>query len=176
MVGMRKVAQSLPAGTLMPGPEITQDELQLAVRNHSMPLEALRYPITPIGLHYLLIHFDIPFVDPAAWELAIGGQVRRPLRLSLDEIKRRASTTIPVTLECAGNGRARLSPRPLSQPWLGEAVGTAEWTGTPLGPILDEAGVLARDAQVVFTGLDRGVQGEIEQLYERSLSLVRRSA
>jgi sulfane dehydrogenase subunit SoxC len=167
--GLRKVVESLPAGTLIPGAEITPDELQLAGRNHSMPLEALRYPITPVGLHYLLIHFDIPFVDGQTWELTIGGRVRRPLRLRLDEIKSRPAVTIPVTLECAGNGRARLSPRPLSQPWLGEAVGTAEWTGTPLGPILGEAGLLDGGAHVVFTGLDRGVQGEIEQLYERSL-------
>src|SRR5229473_5572836 len=59
-----KVTDSLPAGTLITGPDITPSELQLAVRNHSMPLEALRYEITPIGLHYLLIHFDIPAVDP----------------------------------------------------------------------------------------------------------------
>ena len=168
---MRRVAESLPAGTLISGAEITPDELQLAGRNHSMPLEALRYPITPIGLHYLLTHFDIPFVDAQTWELAIGGRVRRPLRLGLDEIRARPAVTIPVTLECAGNGRARLSPRPLSQPWLGEAVGTAEWTGTALGPILGEAGLVDGGAHVVFTGLDRGVQGDIEQLYERSLPL-----
>ncbi len=168
---MAKTVESRPAGTLIPEAEITPDELQLAVRNHSMPLEALRYPITPLGLHYLLIHFDIPFVDASTWELNVGGRVRRPLQLGLDEIKARPARTLTVTLECAGNGRARLSPRPLSQPWLGEAVGTAEWTGTPLGPILAEAGLTEEDAHVVFTGLDRGVQGGIEQLYERSLPL-----
>ena len=30
-----------------------------------MPLEALRWPITPVGLHYLLVHYDVPLVDPA---------------------------------------------------------------------------------------------------------------
>ena len=39
---------------------IRLEELQLAARNHGMPLEALRYPVTPVGLHYLLIHYDIP--------------------------------------------------------------------------------------------------------------------
>ena len=39
---------------------ISIEELRLAARNHAMPLEALRYPITPPGLHYLLIHYDIP--------------------------------------------------------------------------------------------------------------------
>ena len=166
-----KTVELLPAGTLIDGPDITQQELQLAVRNHSMPLEALEYPITPIGLHYLLTHFDIPAVDPSAWVLTVGGRVRRPLRLDLAQIKARPSKTIAVTLECAGNGRARLSPRPLSQPWLAEAVGTAEWTGTALGPLLDEAEPLAQGGDVVFTGMDRGIQGEIEQQYERSLPL-----
>jgi DMSO/TMAO reductase YedYZ molybdopterin-dependent catalytic subunit len=166
-----KVTDAPAAGTLISSPDITPAELQLAVRNHSMPLEALRYPITPVGLHYLLIHFDIPAVDPSAWTLNVGGRVRHPLNLSLDELQRRPAMTIPVTLECAGNGRARLSPRPLSQPWLVEAVGTAEWTGTSLASILDEAGPIDSSGDVAFTGLDRGVQGEIEQQYERSLPL-----
>ena len=76
-----KVTISPSAGTLMDGPDITQSELQLAVRNHSMPLEALRYALTPIGLHYLLIHFDIPAVDPHTWALTVGGHVRHPLSL-----------------------------------------------------------------------------------------------
>ena len=45
-----------------------------------MPLEALRYDITPVGLHYLLIHFDIPRVEPAAWRLQVGGAVDTPAR------------------------------------------------------------------------------------------------
>jgi sulfane dehydrogenase subunit SoxC len=162
---------SLPAGTLMDGTDITHAELQLAGRNHSMPLEALRYPITPLGLHYLLTHFDIPFVDPSQWALSIGGRVKRPLRLTLEELRARPASTMAVTLECAGNGRANLSPRPLSQPWLFEAVGTAEWTGTALAPLLREAGLLDDAAEVVFTGLDQGLQGGIQQQYERALPL-----
>ena len=52
-----------------PDEGIGLDELALAARNHGMPLEALRYDVTPPGLHYLLIHYDIPYVDPAAWRL-----------------------------------------------------------------------------------------------------------
>ncbi len=141
------------------------------MRNHSMPLEALCYEITPVGLHYLLIHFDIPMLDANDFALSIGGHVRNQLRLTLDELRSRPVTTLAVTLECAGNGRALTSPRPMSQPWLSEAVGTAEWTGTPLRQVLDEAGVKEGATDVVFTGHDRGVQGGIEQLYERSLPL-----
>ena len=148
---------------------ITLEELQLAARNHALPLEALRHPVTPMGLHYLLTHFDIPLVDPGSWRLEIGGDVERPLTLGLDELKERPSRTLAVTLECAGNGRALLSPRAYSQPWLLEAVGTAEWTGTPLAPLLDEAGLGPGAIEIVFTGLDRGIQAGLEHLYERSL-------
>jgi DMSO/TMAO reductase YedYZ molybdopterin-dependent catalytic subunit len=159
------------AGTLIESPDITPEELQLAVRNHSMPLEALRYDLTPVGLHYLLIHFDIPAMDESSYTLTIGGHVRKALRLTLDDIRERPPTTLAITLECAGNGRARLSPRPMSQPWLSEAVGNAEWTGTPLAGLLDEAGVDDGAVDVVFTGADRGLQGGVDQWYERSLSV-----
>jgi DMSO/TMAO reductase YedYZ molybdopterin-dependent catalytic subunit len=156
-----------PAGTS--SGELTLDELRLAARNHALPLEALRYPLTPVGLHYLLIHYDIPAVDPQTWRLEIGGHVERPLSLSLADLRARPAVTRAVTLECAGNGRARLEPRPLSQPWLTEAVGTAEWTGVPLGSLLEEAGLRDDVVEILFTGLDRGVEGGIDQAYERSL-------
>jgi DMSO/TMAO reductase YedYZ molybdopterin-dependent catalytic subunit len=149
--------------------EITLDELQLSGRNHSIPLEALRHDITPIGLHYLLTHFDIPKVDAETWQLEVGGLVEKPLALTLADVKTRPARTMPVTLECAGNGRALIEPRPVSQPWLQGAVGTAEWTGTPLAPLLEEAGVAAEAKEIVFSGLDRGIQGESEHAYERSL-------
>ena len=53
-----------------PGEGIGLDELALATRNHGMPLEALRYDVTPPGLHYVLTHYDIPAVDPV--DLAAG--------------------------------------------------------------------------------------------------------
>jgi DMSO/TMAO reductase YedYZ molybdopterin-dependent catalytic subunit len=147
-------------------------ELQLAARNHGMPLEALRYAVTPVGLHYLLIHYDIPFVDTASFELAVGGLVERQLVLSLEELRARPTIELEVTMECAGNGRALLpGPRPVSQPWLTEAVGTAAWRGTPLAPLLAEAGPVDGAREVVFTGLDRGFEGGEEQAFERSLPL-----
>ena len=74
-------------------------------------------------------------------------------------------------MECAGNGRALLSPRPVSQPWLVEAVGTAEWTGVPLRLLLAEAGVEPDAVDVVFTGADHGVERGVEQDYQRGLPL-----
>ncbi len=151
--------------------QITPAELRLATRNHGLPLEALAYDLTPIGLHYLLVHYDIPAVDPAAWRLTVDGCVRRELSLSLEELRTRPAVSLAVTMECAGNGRARLSPRPLSQPWLLEAVGTAEWTGVPLRSVLEEAAVDDQAIEVLFRGLDRGVESGEQQQFERSLPL-----
>jgi sulfane dehydrogenase subunit SoxC len=108
--------------------EIGLEELQLAARNHGMPLEALRYDVTPVGLHYLLIHYDIPIVDGDAWRLELGGEVERPLSLSLDDLRARAPVELVATMECAGNGRLLLDPHVVSQPWLQEAVGTVSYT------------------------------------------------
>lgn len=150
---------------------ITVDELRLATRNHGMPLEMLDLDVTPPGLHYLLVHYDIPLLDPAAWRLEVDGHVERPFTLDLDELRQLPAVTRRVTLECAGNGRARLLPRPVSQPWLDEAVGTAEWTGVPLAPLLERAGIRDGAVDVVFIGADHGVERGVEQDYQRGLSL-----
>jgi DMSO/TMAO reductase YedYZ molybdopterin-dependent catalytic subunit len=160
---------STPARVASPEEGISHDELRLAARNHGMPLESLRWDITPPGLHYLLIHYDIPAIDPTTFELVIDGLVATPLSLDLDAIRSRPRVSAVVTLECAGNGRARLLPRPVSQPWLTEAVGTARWGGTPLADLLQEAGIAEEAVDVVFTGADHGVERGLEQDYQRAL-------
>jgi DMSO/TMAO reductase YedYZ molybdopterin-dependent catalytic subunit len=150
---------------------ISLEELALAARNHAMPYEALRYDVTPVGLHYLLIHYDIPDLDVSAFRLSVGGHVETPLELTLDALRAMPSTTLAVTMECAGNGRALFEPRPVSQPWLLGAVGNAEWTGVPLRDVLAGAGVREGAVEILFTGRDSGVEGDIEQAYQRSLPL-----
>jgi DMSO/TMAO reductase YedYZ molybdopterin-dependent catalytic subunit len=149
--------------------ELGIEELQLAARNHGMPLEALRWDVTPVGLHYLLIHYEIPLVDEAAWRLEVGGEVERPLSLTLSELRAREPVELVATMECAGNGRALLEPHVVSQPWLHEAVGTGRWRGVALASLLEEAG--PRGSELVFAGLDRGLEGGEEQRFERALSL-----
>src|SRR4029453_18512490 len=129
---------------------ISLEELQLAARNHALPLEALCWDLTPIGLHYLLTHYDIPHVDPASWRLEVDGLVGSPLSLSLEEIRGRPAVETAVTMECAGNGRALVEPHVVSQPWLLEAVGTARWRGTPVAGLLEEAGVAENASDVLF--------------------------
>ena len=150
--------------------DFKREEVALANRNSGLPLEALHHDLTPTGLHYLLIHFDIPYIASAeGWTVRVSGRVSEPLEATLAEIKQLPQKTLTVTLECAGNGRAKLSPRSQSQPWENGAVGTAEWTGTPLRYLLERAGVTADAVDIAFFGADRGFDGGIEHDYGRSL-------
>jgi len=145
-------------------------ELGLTGRNSGILLESLRHDVTPTGLHYLLNHFDVPYVPAeAGWKVDIAGRVRNAGAVSLDAIKLLPSRTLRVTLECAGNGRGLLTPRYPSMPWTGEAVGTAEWTGTPLRDLLDRTGLLDDAMEIAFIGADRGFDRGHEHDYGRSL-------
>ena len=159
-----------------PGPQehwrdFSAAETTLAFRNHGMHAELLREPITPLGAHYLLIHFDIPALSAAGYELAVQGRVRRQLSLSLDDIKSRPVVTQDVTMECAGTGRSTVHPRSVYVPWGKEDIGTYRWTGTPLRSILEEAGLLTDAVEVLFTGWDKGVDLGVEHAFERSLPI-----
>ena len=148
----------------------TLEEVALAARNSGMPLEALRYDVTPAGLHYSLIHFDIPLAEAATWRLEVAGLVERPLSLSLEDLRRLRARTLRVTLECAGNGRTQVSPRYPSVPWVEEGVSTAEWTGAPLADVLHAAGLRPATKEVVFWGADRGIDRNVEHAFARSLA------
>jgi DMSO/TMAO reductase YedYZ molybdopterin-dependent catalytic subunit len=150
--------------------DFSREELALANRNPGLPLEALRHGITPIGLHYLLAHFDVPFVAaPERWRLEVSGRVRKPLELSVEELRTFPVTTLAVTLECAGNGRAEFDPRWQSLPWEHGGVGTARWTGTPLRHVLERAGLETDAADIAFHGADLGLDGGTVHAYGRSL-------
>jgi sulfane dehydrogenase subunit SoxC len=149
----------------------TAEEVALAARNRGMPLEALRHELTPAGLHYLLVHFDIPALDAATWHLQIQGLVEKTLSLGLEEIKSLPAKTLRVTMECAGNGRGQLSPRYPSVPWLEEGVSTADWTGVALAELLRKAGLRQNVTELVFHGADRGIDAGVEHNFARSLAL-----
>jgi DMSO/TMAO reductase YedYZ molybdopterin-dependent catalytic subunit len=162
---------SLPSRRAEPGEGVTREELSLAARNHAIPAEALRWDITPPGLHYVLTHYDIPDADPATWVVTLTGAVEHELRLGLDDLAAMEQHTLRVTMECAGNGRTGVDPRPLSQPWITGAVGTAEWSGVRLKDLLEQAGTTDTAVDVVFRGADHGVERGVEQDYERGLPL-----
>ena len=77
-------------------------EIALAFRNHGFPMEALSYPITPLGLHYTLIHFDIPtHLKAQNYTISIGGQVKHPFTIRLEELMQGPIVEQVVKMQCA---------------------------------------------------------------------------
>ena len=107
---------------------LTEEELQLAARNKGMPLEGLRYDLTPTGMHYLLVHFDIPDVDAAAWRLQLGGAFERPLALDPrpDCARARGDAARDAGVR---RQRPRPPPPPPDQPAVAERGGRHRATG-----------------------------------------------
>jgi DMSO/TMAO reductase YedYZ molybdopterin-dependent catalytic subunit len=125
--------------------------------DYETPVSLLDSWITPNEHFYVRSHMPVPAaLDPATWTLQIEGEVATPLTLSVDEIRRMPSTTVTMTLECAGNGRAFFEPSVAGIQWQKGAVGTARWTGVRLADVLKRAGIKPSGAFVVMNGADRG--------------------
>lgn len=152
-------------------PEYQPLELELAARNHAAYSELLAIETTPISGHYVLIHFDVPIIDPDTWRLRTEGLIDRPLELGLADLRAMPSVTRAVTLECAGNGRTLMSPRMVVQPWRTDGVSTAVWKGVRLCDVLSSTGIQKSVRNIVFEGRDRGIVAKIEHNYARSLEV-----
>jgi DMSO/TMAO reductase YedYZ molybdopterin-dependent catalytic subunit len=151
---------------------VSYEEVVLAFRCHGMHLEALRFPITPLGQHFVLMHFDVPyFTDVDNYAITIRGRVRTPMTVTLPQLKARPTVQQPTILECAGTGRSYAHPRAIYVPWSTEPMGVYEYTGTPLRPLLEEAGLLDDAVEVVFTGFDEGIDLGVQHHFERALPL-----
>lgn len=122
--------------------------------------------ITPNDKFFSVAHYNRPVIDEQDWRLEITGRVRRPLTLSLTQLRARSRQEATFTLECAGNH---------GFPWFLGGIGNGRWAGTPLAPLLREAGVLDDGIEVVFFGADAGqeeVRGiAMKQNFARSMSL-----
>jgi DMSO/TMAO reductase YedYZ molybdopterin-dependent catalytic subunit len=103
------------------------------------PVQLFTSWITPNELFYIRSHFYTPTIREDMWSLRVDGDVAAPLTLSLDMLMRMPSRTMPVTLECAGNGRGYYDPPVAGVQWRKGAVGTARWTGVPLADLLRTA-------------------------------------
>jgi DMSO/TMAO reductase YedYZ molybdopterin-dependent catalytic subunit len=142
--------------------------------NCETPISALvGGTVTPIEHFYVRNHFDAPPVDGARWRLEVDGLVRRPLSLGLRDLMNMPAVVVTATLECAGNGRAFLTPPVGGEQWELGAVSTAEWTGVRLSDVLDLAGIKPGAQGVVFKAADRGAANHSggASRFERSLTL-----
>src|SRR3954471_11803011 len=130
--------------------------VKLSPFNAESAIEELAPEITPTDGFYVRSNFKVPQLSAATHRVAVAGNVERPLDLGLDDLRRLGTRTILTTMECAGNNRMSLAPLPSGEPWLGGAVSTGRWTGTPLAAILDQAGVKAGTVEILVEGADRG--------------------
>lgn len=142
--------------------------------NAETPLAALGDPLTPAPLFYVRNHFAIPDWRSTPWTLDIfeSTTAHSARSVTLDEIRGLPRRSVVITLECAGNGRASLTPLPPGTPWRHGAVSTARFTGTPLAALLARVQLSDDTVELLFTGADRGeTKPGREERYERSLPL-----
>jgi DMSO/TMAO reductase YedYZ molybdopterin-dependent catalytic subunit len=125
------------------------------------PPEFLTNWITPVPHFFVRNHmFEPTTLDAAEWRLSIGGEVEKPLTLSLADLGKFESHSVINTLECAGNGRAFHNPHVPGIQWQKGAVGNARFSGPRLKDLLQRAGVNSTGKHVMFRGLDE-VPGKV---------------
>lgn len=140
--------------------------------NAEAPLAALAAPVTSVEDFYVRSNFPAPDIDARHWSLRVHGQVRAPVEFKLEEIRALPHVTRRVTLECAGNGRRLMTPTPRGTAWELGAIGTADFTGTPLREVLAMAAPESGAVECVFTGADSGtVEARGAVSFQRSLTI-----
>jgi DMSO/TMAO reductase YedYZ molybdopterin-dependent catalytic subunit len=169
-----RLERLVAAAPLQPGEELVpwldqRTEMPPPARErvaNQLVWEELDAWITSNDAFFIIKHFGEPSVDLAAWRLDVTGLVNQTLSLSLDQLKARPRQEVTFTIECSGNHGFT---------WNGGLVGNAVWAGTPLAPLLQEAGLLDSGKEVVFYGHDIGKQKvrdiEITQPFARSMSI-----
>jgi DMSO/TMAO reductase YedYZ molybdopterin-dependent catalytic subunit len=110
---------------------------------------------------YVVSHYNMPTLKGGEHVLEVSGLVRKPMRLTLADIKARKKKTITATLECGGNG--------LGPGFMG-AIGNVRWTGTPLADLLADCAPLKRAIEVVFFGADERIEKIREKEYPQNFA------
>jgi len=101
--------------------------------NLEFPFPTLDTAITPTNRFFVRTHFGVPKLT-APWRLRVDGEVEKELELTLDDLRKLPSKTLPALIECAGNGRAFLVPKAKGLAWESGAVGTPSGPGCRCRP------------------------------------------
>jgi DMSO/TMAO reductase YedYZ molybdopterin-dependent catalytic subunit len=125
------------------------------------PVEYFNTWLTPVPHFFVRNHMHEPStLDAGEWRLSVGGEVEKPITLSLAELSKIEAHSVVNTLECAGNGRSLHRPQVPGIQWGKGAVGTARFSGPRLRDVLQRAGVKPTGKHVMFRGLDE-VPGKV---------------
>jgi DMSO/TMAO reductase YedYZ molybdopterin-dependent catalytic subunit len=138
-------------------------------------LSSLGDEITPIDRFFIRSHFSVPQLTREDWRLSIEGEVDHPTVLTFADLESLPHRDLVATMECAGNSRSTVRPKPEGVLWGHGAVSTGRWRGVPLAALLERAGLRATAQEVVLQGADRGgepgVEGELR--YEMSIDVAK---
>ncbi len=125
------------------------------------PVEYFNTWLTPVPHFFVRNHMHEPSeLNSDNWRLTVGGEVEKPLTLTLAELSKLETHSVVNTLECAGNGRSLHRPQVPGIQWGKGAVGTARFSGPRLRDVLQRAGVKSSGKHVMFRGLDE-VPGKV---------------
>ncbi len=132
------------------------------------PVHLLDDPVTPTARHYVSNHGIPPKnVDEKEWVIAIDGEVEKPLKLSLADLKKNFDLhKRALVIENAQNGNAFFDPATGGHLWRCGAVGCSEWTGVRLGDVLKAAGVKPSAVYTGHEGADTHVSGDPSKLVQ----------
>jgi DMSO/TMAO reductase YedYZ molybdopterin-dependent catalytic subunit len=125
------------------------------------PVEYFDRWLTPVSRFFVRNHMHEPSeVSAESWRLSVGGEVEKPLTITLGDVGKLQSHSVVNTLECAGNGRSLHRPQVAGIQWGKGAVSTAKFSGPRLGDVLQQAGLKTTGKHVMFRGLDE-VPGKV---------------
>lgn len=135
-------------------------------KGKSIQWDQLKEWLTPTPQVFAVSHYGAAQVPVENWKLQLEGLFSKPMSLTLDQIKARPRQEFITTIECSGNG---------ASPTFMGAIANAKWAGTPLAPLLKEAGLSADAVEIAFWGADKGKEkirnNDVEQNFARTLSI-----
>ena len=129
-----------PVPTTLPAPA---QPVALLAADQSLSAPGLTPVVMPNDRFYRIdTALVVPEVDASAWQVKVGGLVRKPLTFSYADLLGLPLFEQYVTIACVSNVVG------------GDLVGNAKWTGVHLKPILAEAGIDPSATQIVGRSVD----------------------
>ena len=139
-VGSRTNAVASRVSTRLPLPGSPAAPLPVGVQ---APITGIQPFVTPNANFYRIdTALVVPQVQAQNWTLRFSGLVRRPYTITYDDLLQMPMVERDVTIMCVSN------------PIGGNYIGNARWLGTPLMPLLEQAGIESSADQLFSTSVD----------------------
>lgn len=150
---------------------MTTASVPMKVKNNlrtTTPVHELTTFQTPSEKLFVVYHMGVPAMDAGAWQLTVGGLVKKPITLTLADLDAMSKIEVRAFHECAGNALKPTLPV--------RRVGNVVWRGVQLKRVLDAAGIRP-DARFVWSrGADSGTYpptGTYSDSYLKDLPLAK---